>query len=196
MANADRIDSGLRRNPSLSIRPDLAKAAHAVTGQNNQDELLGPRGDWWWTGKCPADCPGFDAKAGVLRSLPMPSTHNYTRQALLDYFDNTWTLTEVLFASLQGYDAFVRQPYHQLRHPMMFYYNHPSVLYINKFRVAGLLDEGIDPYFEQVRQLHKPVCLSTYCMFLLHEVAMRLHIHVSKDPNSTSLYCMLWRTWC
>jgi hypothetical protein len=30
--------------------------------------------------------------------------------------------SQVLFASLQGYDAFVRQPYHQLRHPMAFYY--------------------------------------------------------------------------
>jgi hypothetical protein len=57
----------------------------------------------------------------------------------------------VLFASLQGYDAFVRQPYHQLRHPMMFYYGHPAVLYINKLRVAGLLEDGIDQFFEQVR---------------------------------------------
>lgn len=49
-----------------------------------------------------------------------------------------------------GSDAFYRQPYHQLRHPMVFYYVHPAVLYINKFRVAGLLDEGIDQYIEQV----------------------------------------------
>lgn len=34
---------------------------------------------------------------------------------------------------------------------MMFYYGHPAVLYINKFRVAGLLDDGIDLFFEQVR---------------------------------------------
>lgn len=33
---------------------------------------------------------------------------------------------------------------------MVFYYVHPAVLYINKFRVAGLLDEGIDQYIEQV----------------------------------------------
>lgn len=45
----------------------------------------------------------------------------------------------------------MRQPYHQLRHPMMFYYGHPAVLYINKFRVAGLLEDGIDLFFEQVR---------------------------------------------
>jgi hypothetical protein len=70
---------------------------------------------------------------------------------VLDYFDNTWTLTEVLFAGLQGSEAFLRQPYHQLRHPMMFYYVHPAVLYVNKFRVAGLMTEGLDQYCEQVR---------------------------------------------
>jgi len=54
---------------------------------------------------------------------------------------------------LTGNEAFYRQPYHQLRHPMVFYYVHPAVLYVNKFRVAGLLDEGIDQYIEQVRRL-------------------------------------------
>ncbi|PNG99119.1 hypothetical protein TSOC_015108, partial [Tetrabaena socialis] len=100
--------------------------------------------------KAPADCPGWDKSAGVLRSLPLPNLRSFSRQSALDYFDNSWTLTEVLFASLQTTDAFIRQPYHQLRHPMMFYYGHPAVLYINKFRVAGLLEEGIHPYFEQL----------------------------------------------
>ena len=50
----------------------------------------------------------------------------------------------------QGPDAFLRQPYHQLRHPKIFYYGHPAVVYVNKFRVAGLLDDGIDPFIEQV----------------------------------------------
>jgi len=69
---------------------------------------------------------------------------------VIDYFNNAWATTEVLFASLQGSEAFYRQPYHQLRHPMVFYYVHPAVLYINKFRVAGLLDAGLDKYIEQV----------------------------------------------
>lgn len=34
---------------------------------------------------------------------------------------------------------------------MVFYYVHPAVLYVNKFRVAGLLEDGIDQYIEQVR---------------------------------------------
>lgn len=31
------------------------------------------------------------------------------------------------------------QPYHQLRHPLVFYYGHPATLYINKLRVAGVI---------------------------------------------------------
>mmetsp|Transcript_12956 Transcript_12956/g.22861 ORF Transcript_12956/g.22861 Transcript_12956/m.22861 type:complete len:891 (+) Transcript_12956:156-2828(+) len=141
------------RNPSLNIRPEVALAAgflkhHVVAG--GEDGLLGPRGADWWTGLHPTMCPGFDAKANVLRSLPQPNVHKYTRQGLLDYFDNCWTTTEVLFSCMQGTETFLRQPYHQLRHPMMFYYGHPAVVTINKFRLAGLLEDGIDQFIEQL----------------------------------------------
>lgn len=32
----------------------------------------------------------------------------------------------------------------------IFYYGHTAVVYINKFRVAGLLEEGVDQFIEQV----------------------------------------------
>ena len=53
-----------------------------------------------WTGQPPvAGCPGMNN--GVISSLPLPDiSENGTRQGLLDYFDNTWTLTEVLFSGL------------------------------------------------------------------------------------------------
>jgi hypothetical protein len=53
-----------------------------------------------WTGQPPVEgCPGYDA--GVIRSLPLPDISSTgTRQGLLEYFDNTWTLTEVLFSGL------------------------------------------------------------------------------------------------
>lgn len=112
----------------------------------------------WQT--CSAPLNSFLHVCLSCRSLPLPNTNTFTRQQVLDYFDNAWTLTEVLFACLQGEEAFVRQPYHQLRHPMMFYYVHPAVLYINKFRVAGLLDAPLDQYFEQVSTwlMFTPVC--------------------------------------
>lgn len=73
-----------------------------------------------------------------------------TRQQALDYFDNTWCLTEVLFSALQGEEAFYRPPYHALRHPFIFYYGHPAALYVNKLRVAGVIDAPMNPYFEQI----------------------------------------------
>ena len=71
-------------------------------------------------------------------------------QEIRDYFDNTWTLTEVMFSSLRGEEAFRVAPYHSLRHPMIFYYGHPAALYVNKLRVAGLLSEPINPYYEAI----------------------------------------------
>ena len=55
----------------------------------------------------------------------------------------------MLFSGLQGEEAFFRPPYHHLRHPMIFYYGHPPALYINKLRVAGLIEKPLNPYFEQ-----------------------------------------------
>ena len=111
--------------------------------------LIGARGAAWWTGKAPAQCKGF--VDGKLYSLPQLSLEGgLSRETIQAYFDNTWSLTEVLLASLQGDAAFVRPPYHELRHPMIFYYGHPAALYINKLRVAGLMKDPINPYFEVI----------------------------------------------
>lgn len=112
--------------------------------------LSGPRLDSWWTGKKPiyGECPGVNID-GIIRPLALPHLNRCTRKEVLDYFDNTWTLTEVLFSSLQSEEAFYRAPIHHLRHPLIFYYAHPAVFYINKLRLAGILNAGINPYFEQ-----------------------------------------------
>ena len=120
-------------------------------------QLTGPRLANWWTGKAPVygECPGV-TRGGKIHSIPQLSwgapgqTAAKTKQALKRYFDNTWALTEVLFASLQGEEAFVRPPHHDLRHPMIFYYGHPAALYVNKLRVGGLLKAPINPYFESI----------------------------------------------
>ena len=97
--------------------------------------LRGPRAAWWWTGLPPERCPGRQPD-GTLTALPAPNLATCTRQSVQAAFDNGWALTELLFASLQGEEAFYRPPYHHLRHPMIFYYCHPAALYINKLRVA------------------------------------------------------------
>jgi len=111
----------------------------------------GRRPDWFWTGVSPeaADAPGV-LPDGTVTALPLPDLSRCTRQSVLDYFNNCWLRTEVLFSGLQGEEPFYRPPYHNLRHPLIFYYGHPAALYINKLRVAGVIAEPVNPYFENI----------------------------------------------
>lgn len=68
----------------------------------------------------------------------------------MDYFKNTWLQTELLFSGLNGEEAFFRPPYHHLRHPLVFYYAHVAVVFVNKLRVAGLIEHPINEAFETV----------------------------------------------
>ena len=56
----------------------------------------------------------------------------------------------MLFAGLKGDEPFYRPPVHGLRHPQIFYYGHTPCLYINKLRVAGVLANPVNPYFESI----------------------------------------------
>ncbi|MBP9090328.1 5-histidylcysteine sulfoxide synthase [bacterium] len=112
-------------------------------------DLSVPRSSIWFTGLTPESCPGFSSD-GKLYSLVMPNLATCTRQEALDYFNNTWTLSELLFSSLKGDEAFYRPPYHSLRHPLIFYYVHPAVLYVNKLRLAKLVESPIDSKFESL----------------------------------------------
>lgn len=103
----------------------------------------------WWTGKNPTNgvCPGVAAD-GKIYPLKAPDLSSCTRDEVRDYFDNGWALTETLFSGLVSDEAFYRPPYHQLRHPLIFYFVHPAVFYVNKLKLAGLIDSGIDEKFE------------------------------------------------
>lgn len=111
----------------------------------------GKTDDSWWTGPrpYPGECPGV-LPDGSITSLAMCNCGNMTRQSAQDYLDNTWALTEVLFAGLRDEDAFFCPPAHGLRHPLIFYYGHVACLYINKLRVAGVLDDPINAYYEDI----------------------------------------------
>src|SRR5690349_4161909 len=97
----------------------------------------------WWTGPTPPPTT-------AVTSLAQPNLAEATRQDLLAYFDCGWLMTEVLFSSIIEEKSFYKPPYHSLRHPLIFYYAHPAVLYINKLRVAGLLNEPVDAYLEHI----------------------------------------------
>ncbi len=62
------------------------------------------------------------------------------------YFENTYDLDESLFQGVAA-EAFYTCP-DRLRLPLIFYYCHPPVVYVNKLRVAGLLAERPNPAFE------------------------------------------------
>jgi 5-histidylcysteine sulfoxide synthase/putative 4-mercaptohistidine N1-methyltranferase len=145
---------GDNRNPNLGVLSSPLKPESGHWRENlgkSRLDLSCPRKMDWWTGKPPVHglCPGV-SEQGKIHSLVPPDLGNCSRQEVLDYFDNTWTLTEVLFSSLSGEEAFYRPPYHGLRHPLVFYYLHPAALYINKLFVAGLVASPLDDYLERL----------------------------------------------
>ncbi len=144
----------LSRNPNLGLLSksleDGSQGWQLNLGKSEID-LNYPRQESWWTGKQPVfgQCPGV-CPSGKMKALPIPNLKNCTRQEVLDYFDNGWTLTEVLFSSLLGEEAFYRPPYHGLRHPLAFYYGHPASLYINKLQISGLISQPINAFYERL----------------------------------------------
>jgi 5-histidylcysteine sulfoxide synthase len=141
------------RNPNLDRRSPSVAAAGVEAWRRNlgRETLVFPRGADWWTGPSPDDpaCPGR-REDGTIGGLPPPDLARWSREEVRRYFDNGWVLTELLFASLRSEEGFFRPPYHDLRHPLVFYYTHPAALYVNKLRVAGLLTEPVNPYYEQL----------------------------------------------
>jgi len=69
------------------------------------------------------------------------------RLEILAYFHNSYSLYESLFECLAGEEAFYARA-NPLRHPLIFYYGHTAVFYINKLNVANLIDHRIDPRIE------------------------------------------------
>ncbi|XP_078263780.1 uncharacterized protein LOC144597892 isoform X4 [Rhinoraja longicauda] len=72
---------------------------------------------------------------------------NCTKKDILDYFENTHDLDETLFTSLKDESSFYLCP-DRLRLPLIFYFCHPSVLYVNKLLLSGLIKDQVNPSFE------------------------------------------------
>jgi len=166
-----------RRRPKSTLAQDVNKdssngfvarsaaepaATPGASRSNWQEWMVNLRGEdaWlssernldWFTGKppVPGTCPGVSHVDGKIRSLPMPNLNKVTRKATQEYFDNSWTLFETLFAGFKSEEPFYRPPVHGLRHPQIFYYGHTPCLYVNKLRVAGVLKEPVDAYMESI----------------------------------------------
>jgi 5-histidylcysteine sulfoxide synthase len=151
-----KFRAGMWLNLTLSNRSNNRheEAWMINLGRDGNDEwLLKQRDpDEWFTGLKPEICPGVDVK-GAIRSLPLPKLDAVTRQSAKDYFNNSWTLYETLFAGFKGEEGFYRPPPHGLRHPQIFYYGHTACLYINKLRVSGVLPKPVHAYFESIFEI-------------------------------------------
>lgn len=102
-----------------------------------------PRQRSWWTGPVPKENE-------KVHSLWQPNLTACTKEIVQAYFDNTWLLTEILFSSLLNEEAFYCPPHHNLRYPLIFYYAHPAVLYVNTFLKAGLINNPVNEYYEDL----------------------------------------------
>lgn len=69
------------------------------------------------------------------------------REEILHYFHQSFSLYESLFECLADDQAYYQRA-SPLRHPLVFYFGHTAVFFINKLNVANLIDERIDPALE------------------------------------------------
>ena len=71
------------------------------------------------------------------------------RAELRRYFHQTCELYERLFALVRE-DASYYERHEPLRHPLIFYYGHPAVFYVNKLTAGRLIQARIDPRLESM----------------------------------------------
>ena len=72
-----------------------------------------------------------------------------TRTQLRHYFHQSFNLFESLFELLRSDEVFYRQS-EPTRHPMIFYFAHTAIFYVNKLIASGSLSERINPHFESL----------------------------------------------
>ncbi len=71
------------------------------------------------------------------------------RTELREYFHQSYDLFESLFELLKDDTVFYLKS-EPTRHPMVFYFGHTAVFYVNKLILAGVLEERINPLFESL----------------------------------------------
>jgi 5-histidylcysteine sulfoxide synthase len=85
-----------------------------------------------------------------MRSVRLDGENNNSKRLeLRTYFHQSFDLFESLFELLISDDVFYRQS-EPTRHPMIFYFGHTAIFYINKLVASGALKERINPHFEQL----------------------------------------------
>lgn len=84
-----------------------------------------------------------------ISSLPPVKLKGLKKADLKAYFENTWSIYEQLFSANKSEKTYYLSP-DPLRNPLIFYWGHTAAFYINKMVLAGLLEKGLNPRFEQL----------------------------------------------
>ncbi len=71
------------------------------------------------------------------------------RKEIKSYFQFCYKRYESLFTLVCDESAYYQKA-DLLRHPIMFYYGHTATFFINKFKLAKIIDERIDPNLESI----------------------------------------------
>ncbi len=71
------------------------------------------------------------------------------RAEILQYFHDSFSLYESLFECMASDESFYHRA-NTLRQPLIFYYGHTSVFFINKLNVANLINQRVDPMMESL----------------------------------------------
>jgi 5-histidylcysteine sulfoxide synthase len=79
----------------------------------------------------------------------LPVTLNATKEEIRSYFHNSYDLFESLFTIFRDDSIFYRKS-EPTRHPMIFYFGHTAVFYINKLFVGGVIENRINPEYESL----------------------------------------------
>ncbi len=71
------------------------------------------------------------------------------REELSAYFHQSFDLFESLFELLISDEVYYSQS-EPTRHPMIFYFGHTAIFYVNKLIASGVLKERLNPHFEEL----------------------------------------------
>ena len=83
-------------------------------------------------------------------TMPITLTGSDTaqkREEIRNYFHTTYQQYESLFTIFKDDTVFYDQP-EATRHPLIFYFGHTATFFVNKFMVAKIIDDRINPEFE------------------------------------------------
>ena len=85
--------------------------------------------------------------------VKMPTLHGtdpeQKRQDIKAYFQACYKRYESLFTLVNDEKAYVQKA-DPLRHPILFYYGHTATFFINKLKLAKLIDARVNPEFESI----------------------------------------------